>query len=229
MPLDLLVDWSTDYDGRVPDAAFGETVSLRALAAIGAALAAAWPSLRLEVVPQCHLTMALAAGFQFRRNVGADLEVVDVHTEERWQGPASPLPGAPDAWARPRQRLRTRGPDLAIAIGISQPIAAAVRFFLHATAAPVSRLLVFEPQAGPSLTALKGLPAEAFHRMAVAVVDTITAQRTAGRATVHLFVAGPAPFAVLLGQQLSNVGPVQTYEWLDSQQRYTPSLVLRSS
>jgi SMODS-associated and fused to various effectors sensor domain len=46
--------------------------------------------------------------------------------------------------------------------------------------------------------------------------DAIKAARVKWRdiRRIHLFIAGPAGFAVLLGQLLNGLGPIQTYEHL---------------
>lgn len=49
---------------------------------------------------------------------------------------------------------------------------------------------------------------------AMSLVEAIKAARTRWRGIrrIHLFIAGPAGFAVLVGQLLNGLGPVQTYE-----------------
>ncbi|HEX7183982.1 MAG TPA: SAVED domain-containing protein [Thermoanaerobaculia bacterium] len=233
-PLHLLLDWTADYEplGRVPDAAFYDRELDPALGSLANAVQS-WPGLALQLVPKCHLTMALAVGFKLRRTFSADLEVVEILTGEAWAGPPVPLPPPPDLWT-----LKTRNPPkgsspsstVIVTIGISRPIARTVKGFLTSSGLAYGQRLDFEPRPGPSLTVLQGLAPDVAHRMAVAVREEIVrAQIRIGQGEVHLFFAGPPAFAVLLGQQLANVGRIQTYEWLDSVSRYEPAFQLRSS
>lgn len=231
-PLDLLVDWTAEYPegGAVPtDAWFREHLA-PALASLAAAVRMYWPNLKLQIVPRCHLTMALAVGFQFRRNTGADLEVLEINTGGRWLGPAVPGNPEPEAWAFEQAEIAAAGDELAVAIGISQSITGHVRTYLEAAGIAARHLFSFEPTAGSSFTALAGVSRETAHRMAAAVVRRVVDLRSrGGHRLIHLFLAGPAAFAVLLGQQLSNIGRIQTYEWLDAQGTYAPCFRLRTS
>jgi hypothetical protein len=233
-PLHLLLDWTADYEplGSVPDAALYDRELDPALASLANAIRS-WPGLALQLVPKCHLTMALAVGFKLRRNFSADVEVLEILSGEAWSGPAVPRSPAPDLWT-----IKTRNPPkgcspsstVVVTIGISRPIAKAVESYLFSSGLTYGRRLDFEPRPAPSLTVLQGLAPDAAHRMAVAVREAIVAaQSKVGQGEAHLFFAGPTAFAVLLGQQLSNVGRIQTYEWLDSTSQYQPTFQLKSS
>jgi hypothetical protein len=203
-----------------------------ALGALANALRS-WPGLALQLIPKCHLTMALAVGFKLRRTFSADLEVVEILTGEAWAGPAVPHPPAPDLWT-----LKTKNPPkgsapsstVIVTIGISRPIAKTVEGFLISSGLAYGRRLDFEPLPAPSLTVLQGLAPDTAHRIAVAVREAIVAaQSRIGQGDVHLFCAGPPAFAVLLGQQLANVGRIHTYEWMDSISQYRLTFQLKSS
>jgi hypothetical protein len=233
-PLDLLLDWTADYEphGHVPGAADYDRELDPALGALAKALKS-WPGLALHLVPQCHLTMALAVGFKVRRTFNADLEVLEIHTDAIWSGPAVPRPAALDLWTlKPKNLPKGSAPcsTLIVTIGISRPIAKTVEDFLLSSGLAHGWRLHFEPRPAPSLTVLQGIAPDAAHRMAVAVRDKIVeAQSRIGQGDVHLFFAGPPAFAILLGQQLANVGRIHTYEWMDSISRYRPAFQLRSS
>jgi hypothetical protein len=64
----------------------------------------------------------------------------------------------------------------------------------------------------------------------MSLVAAIKAARTRWRdiRRIHLFIAGPAGFAVLVGQLLHGLGPVQTYEHIpdDAIGNYVPAALL---
>lgn len=235
-PLDLLVDWTQDYPDQEGRGEFPSPVTLErlwaALSSIRAATGHEWRGNRIRIVPQCHLSMALAIGFLFRRNSGMVLEVVNPYDSTTWEGPHEPEPVLNDWWADPSAAEKDigRGEDLAISIGISQPVRPGADAFIEHRALSVAKRIDFEPAAGPGKRSMERLTGTEAHRAAQAVVESISRQRSEGvRGTVHLFLAGPAPFAVLLAQHLSNLGAIQTYEWKDNEQTYTPMFLLGSS
>ncbi len=229
--LDLLLDWTYDYpEGLPPSAAEAEANLSPALDSLGRALAADWGRVALQIVPQCHLTMALALGFRFRRNTGYDLEVMDPYSGTKWSGPARPLQPAFDLWDLAKTRSLGTGNGLAVVVGVAQAIDKDIETYASSSGLDAGKMIVFEPKQGPSMTALDPTDPSEPHRMAVAIAETVAKEQSAGwRGPVHLFVRVPAPFAVLIGQQLSNLGPVQTYEWKDSQTLYTPRFRFFSS
>jgi hypothetical protein len=223
--LDLLIDWTADYEpeGSMPDAGLVGP-ALGSLAKI----LSRWPGRAFEIILKCHLTMALAVGFTFRRTYGADLSVVDVVTKERWIGPPTPLPPAPGLLSILPEPGTIGSSGIVVAIGISQPLKRSIDAHVKSSGLVVGHKLFIEPASGASPNSLQGIAAETAHQMACAVRDAILdSQRQVGKGEIHLFFAGPVPFAILLGQQLSSVGPVQTYEWLNSESRYEPSLRLQ--
>ncbi|HBL25940.1 MAG TPA: hypothetical protein DD490_03795, partial [Acidobacteria bacterium] len=196
LPLHLLLDWTVDYEplGQVPDAAAFDRDLAPALRSLANAIRS-WPGLALQLVPKCHLSMALAVGFALRRTFSADLEVVEILTGEAWAGPAVPRPPAPDLWT-----LKTRNPPkgsspsstVVVTVGISRPIARTVVGFLRSSGLAYGRRLDFEPRPAPSTTVLQGRDPDAAQRMAVAVREAIVAaQSRIGQGEVHLFFAGP--------------------------------------
>lgn len=239
--LDLRLDWSADYPAdrggsREPPSEADYRESLEpALESIKQRLVEQLPGRPLRVVPQCHLTMALAFGFRFRRNthIGLEVEVPGPgDAPERWLGPPVPRPASTTAWSFAERPGTGQGGGLAVAVNVSQPRASFeddVRRSLDAGAG-ARALLYAEPASGPSKVVLAGLADDEPHRMAVALVEAIERHTAYAAADViHLFYAGPAGLAILLGQALSNVRPVQTYEWLASRGLYQACFELASS
>ncbi len=230
--LDLLVDWTEDFK-KLPGVATCEKVLQPGLTALWKAIRKYWPGPNLRLYPQCHLSMALAVGFQFRRNTGAKIEIVNPYTEEKWQGPSQPLEALPSAWEFCDPVITLPGRGIGLAVNISQPMdrfRQTVEGSIDSAGLDVGTLVFACPQCGPSRQALNGKASDEVHRWAVAAADKILDLQGLGNHTgVHLFVAGPPGFAILLGQQLSNVGAVQAYEWKDSEKVYGPSFRLLSS
>ena len=234
---DLLADWSADFPGvdggpsAPPSPEIWAESLLPALADLQAEISTPRRSGRRAVVlvPQCHLTLALAAGFQFRRNVQVDVSVIEPNTGSHWTAPRLPEPGNPAAWTVERLDLGA-GKDVALVVNVTQP-PESVRAQLRSNVEScVGSALIFEPAGGPSFTWLSGLDALEPHRRAMAVVERVrTDEAYPASKNVHLYFAGPAAFAVLLAQQFSNLRSVQTYEWLNSEQRYVPGPRLISS
>lgn len=234
MEMDLLVDWTYDYPPQelAPSPGVAERMLSPALDSLARSIRQFWRRTSVQIIPTCHLTMALALGFQFRRNTGYDLEVVDVSSGNCWLGPRRPLPQDLSFWSRANSKPHGSGTGLVVAVSISQPISIGLlEGFVRSAGLDVGYILLFEPKAGPpSKTCLQPTDPQEVHRMAVAVAEGITAKRSEGfRGTVHLVGTVPAAFAVLLGQQLSNAGLIQSYEWSDSEGRYSPSFRFASS
>ncbi len=232
-PLDLLVDWTADYPptaAATPHPGLGTTLLLPALARLWRASSELWPQLRFQIVPQCHLSAALAVGFTFRRNTGADLDLVEVQRGEHWLAAATPAQPDPSMWDVSTSVLEGGG-DVAAVFSVSQDISESVRSYITASGISVGYVVYFSPAAGHSLGSVGGAlgPGHAAVLAATAAGRLREVQNGHARGVLHLFLAGPPAFAVILAQQLSNVGLIQTYEWVDGTSTYMASIQLRSS
>lgn len=230
-PLDLLVDWTNDFPPsalRYPNGNISANVLLQSLASLGRAISEEWTphrGARFQLVPQCHLSLALALGFQFRRNTGAELDVIEPQSCAHWAGPRVPLPFANNLWQVSRRSRK--GAGLAVVFGISRSALKDVEETVQAYSLDIGNFLNFEPQNGCSPNVIQSGNPELAHQMAVSAVQSVSEiQSGVGCRTIHLFLAGPAAFGVLLGQQLSNLGPVQCYEWSVSDRHYVPTVLL---
>jgi hypothetical protein len=171
--------------------------------------------------------MAIALGYQFRRNTGAELLVIEAQSGEQWRGPRLPLPSDSQAWRATEQASAQGGNGIAVVIALSRSTLKDAQASVKDQALDIGYFLSLEPAGGPSLTAIPLGNPDAAHRMAVSAANTIAElQSKLGCRPLHLFAAVPAAFAVLLGQQLSNLGPVQTYEWHVTDRQYVPTLLL---
>jgi len=228
--LDLVIDWSHLYppvEGRLPNPGVGATQLLPPLTSLADALGHDWGDTRLQVVPHCHPSLALAMGFAFRRGSGYDLEVFDHMTGERLSGPARPVAPEAGLWKEEILERTKGGRDLMLCIGVSREVVAEANKVADSLGLDVGPILNLTPPGGCSNAAIaSGVPLLQ-HRLAVAAVQRVVElQATAGVGTIHLFIAVPGTLAVLLGQQLTNVGTVQVYDFDNDAKRYVPVLAL---
>lgn len=230
-PCDLLIDWTAEFPPdalRYPNGHTAERNLLRALNTLAKAVAEEWTpyrGARFQLVPQCHLSLALALGYQFRRNTGAELEVIEPQSGELWKGPR--IPAQPDHSLWKVSQENTSGEGIALIIGISRSALKDAQLSIRSQSLNIGDLIVLEPPNGPSLTAIPQEQPVLAHQMAATAVALVSElQGRIGCRAVHLFMAVPAAFAVLLGQQLSNLGPVQSYEWSVVDRQYIPTMTL---
>lgn len=236
--LDLRIDWTEDFPGDqgaggYPNATVAGDL-LTALQDLRTAICSRWPGRTIRLLPHCHLSMAFALGFLFRRNSGFTLEVgrpQDPLQEPICTGPAVPLLAASDFWSIEATEPGTAGPEgVAAVVGVSRSIEKPAGKALDRLGVRVARRVVLEPAGGPSFESMSGLTGDQAHRAARALADTLGEERSRGvGGPIHLFYAGPATFAVLLAQQLSNLGLIQTYEWKGAEERFVPVFELRSA
>lgn len=235
---DLLLDWSQDFPVRAHDAMPNEpptreqwkNVLEPALDAFADELKPLLKARALRIVAQCHLTLALAFGYRFRRNTGVELSVIEPYSGDVWESPRAPLAPEHDAWSKKRKKVGD-GEDLALAINVTQERKSFnAQVLAAARRGNIGNVLIFEPAGGTSKTAFANLEPTAVHRRALAVVEQLQRDaRFPDCRVVHLFIAVPVGFAILLAQQFSNVRAVQTYEWSEAIQGYLPGCLLVSS
>ncbi len=118
--------------------------------------------------------------------------------------------------------------DLAVLVSVNEDVIPA---FQASAALPDFRGLVEArpPTPGSHLFADPGEAADLAHD----IIDKVRAARTHyGRlGDIHLFIAGPAGLAFILGQLLNTLGPVHTYEHIspDTVGYYSPAVTLTPS
>jgi hypothetical protein len=104
--------------------------------------------------------------------------------------------------------LTDGGEDLVVSIGISRDVSAEVELALPAlTLAAASAL----PMSGNAPIVSANQANLAVAQLKQHITDAI---RLSQAKTVHLFIAGPAFLALLLGHRLNATAPVQCYEWV---------------
>lgn len=230
---DLAIDWSHLYPptgGRLPDNGMGATLLLPPLQRFVTAVVQEWKEQRVQIVPHCHPSLAVATGFALRRGSGFDLEVLDHASGARLLGPARPEAPVAGLWVETLSEPHATSRDIALAIGVSRDVAADAARTLVEQGVDIGVVVSLTPPGGPSNAVLPTKDNRSFHRLAVAAVQRVVElQSRRGVGVVHLFLAVPGTLAVLLGQQLTNLGIVQVYDFDNERRRYTPVFTLTHS
>ncbi|WP_221776756.1 SAVED domain-containing protein [Rhodococcus aetherivorans] len=107
------------------------------------------------------------------------------------------------------EHLLGQGNEIAIAVQIATPMSEDVLEFLAEQQLPVAKLLVLSPPGGEKDNAISG--ASAANALAVGVRNAIR-QKARRHPRVHLFLAGPMGFALLLGHRWNAIAPTVVYE-----------------
>lgn len=181
---------------------------------------------RLRMILDAHASIAFLAGTVLDLKSGADVHLVQkgrvgVRT---WRADDGSSGAAFDVQAA---RLGD-GEELAIAIGIAQPVMAQAQAYISRNLPNVGTLLSFMPPGGPSHQAVRG----GAHAAALAeqVSNAVRAARGSDPdAVAHIFAACPNSLLFYLGQQHQGVAPCIVYEF-DFDRRgnksYQPSFVM---
>lgn len=119
------------------------------------------------------------------------------------------------------------GDELAVAVGIAADPGQAVARYLAESAIPTGRLAVMLPTSGVGPTAVEnGAAAASLALSAVNETRALLEAAPAGR--IHLFLATPGVFALLLGHRWNALRETVVYEHLGVGLGYTPSITVRS-
>jgi hypothetical protein len=183
------------------------TSLLPALHDVRRALLATGGERALRVSGTPHLSAALALGYEFRKPTRFSIEMIDAAgTTWATDHAAADI----DGWAvDARPGTAGSGHDLVVAVHARHDIGSAVRAHRARIGAARATLHVRPPAQAPSESIT---PATA-SSLAAAIAQTIRdAARTYGTRETHLYLAGPWPFATLLGWHLSSSGPIVSFE-----------------
>jgi SMODS-associated and fused to various effectors sensor domain len=225
----LTLDWSHRFDGRMaPPEAWDERL-LPAVAVVAASIRELAPDRVIEVRGLCSLPAGVALGAAFLAPTGADL---------RWHQSRAGQPDQVWSLAAAREEAPividtveqdTSSADMAVLVSLSQDVEEALR---ASAADEVPRFRGFVRVRGTEGVATHiATPGQAANA-AYLTVQAIHAARGKWRdiRRVHLFIAGPTGFSVLLGQLLNGLGRVQTYEHIpdDALGSYRRAALLRT-
>ncbi|HTA98154.1 MAG TPA: SAVED domain-containing protein [Solirubrobacteraceae bacterium] len=206
----LAIDWSGRFDGRCASAAAWRDLLLPAVGLVAATVRELAPGAHVEAEGRCALPAALALGGAFLAPSGPEL---------RWRQRRAGVPD--EVWSLAAERenaqveIDTReviasSEDIAVLVSINHDAEEALRESRGEV--PEFRGYVWLRGTEGAQVTLRS-PGEAVDA-AMRLVDAIKAARTRWRdiRRIHLFIAGPVGFAVLVGQLLNGLGPIQTYE-----------------
>lgn len=222
----LSIDWSHHFTVRNAHAGAWQKALLPALRAIRETLRSRAPRRDVEASGGATLSAGLAFGRAFL--------ALDRDFELSWRQEAENKPDQIWSLSAPpedvpilvsRQAIRTDGDALAVLLSVSQDVEPA--FGKSRATLPTFRAAVnVRPPGEP----FEGLAIET-PGQAVQIVDrTVEAIRQAraelGTTSVHIFATIPVGLAVLLGQRLNTLGPVQTYEHDPATGTYSPEVLL---
>ena len=200
------LNWSRLFTHRFATADKWQEVIAPALAGVYQAVRNAAPGRALAVEGRSSLAACLSLGHTFREVTKVPLSWTQHPSGAVWSLAVPPV----DAGFRVSLRHQHVGSnDLAVLISVAGDVEPAV---VATSTLPTFRaVLKVAPADGSARRELVAAQGAQLARQIVGAIREIRGQlRTIER--IHLFLAGPAGLAVLLGQLLNAVGPVQTYE-----------------
>lgn len=172
----------------------------------------------IAITGSIRLAPAFLTGTSFRMVTGIDLAVLQRGT--LWST-AEPY----DVPLVPQQDeiIIGEGPDLAVAVAVAADLTDDVEDFLRAHKIPVARLLVLRPPKGTT----DGSVPDASTANALAIGMRDAARRACrGAPRIHLFLATPMGFALMLGHRWNRLRPTMVYEDVDSEPLYQPAFAI---
>jgi hypothetical protein len=223
-----LIDWSRRFHGRhIAEPSAWEAALLPALCSLREAVRTKAPRRAVEATGHCTLTSGLALGSTFSSRDDIHLswrQVAQGHGDQVW---SLHVPQEDAGVIVETSPSRPEGTVLAALLSINEDVEPA--FGASRNDLPVIRATVRIRPAGERFEPLRiASPGQAAALAAHVVTELRQARRKYPAESIHLFAAVPVGLAVLIGQQLNTLGPVQTYEHEehDSVGRYRPELLL---
>ncbi len=217
---DLILDWSDDYKGILEGRSTEEPIA-RALRDLSRAVSSS--GIRaVRISGPAHLSAGVALGFTFNRATGHPIQVA--HGKDWWSADGDVTPSG---LRIVKQQLNPGAPDLLLTIALSRPeLVSAADRAIGSVGSPIGGRIVVQPELGASREAIespahsRGMVRDVTNALMVARAEWGT------RGTIHLFLATPLAFAVLLGYSLNGFGALALYELRPGQQEYMRTLTL---
>ncbi|HKY14069.1 MAG TPA: SAVED domain-containing protein [Microthrixaceae bacterium] len=216
---DLNFDWVAEYPGNGELPTDSVVESLReGLHTSGLALISSFGTGSVDLYLRCHLHLAVALGFEFRRTTGLQPRVeLDGH----WFDVAMVEPVAS------AEQLVTHSDDgpagssrVAVELAVSRDVRPIVNTHVASAGMGYRRRILIRPPAGPDQQAVNG---ENFNAWAEQAANAIRDARSLpGVIDVDVFLASPVAFAVALGWRLNAVGGVHLFHPMGNAGPYAP-------
>lgn len=223
-----LVDWSHRFQRRHAETGAWDTVLLPALSTLRETLRARAPGRLVEASGSCSITSGLALGRTF-----PSLDQIRLS----WRQTAPDYPDQIWTLEAPHESIlvgavtepsRSEGTALAVLVSIAEDVEPA--FGASRADLPPIRAAVRVRIPGENFQHFQIISPGQAAALAERIIGEVRRARLEYPAeSLHLVAAIPVGLAVLLGQKLNTLGPIQTYEhWeTDSVGRYRPELLLR--
>ena len=215
------MDWSHRFDGRLASQLDWEQRLLPALSTVVKEIRKHAPGRHVEAYGQLALPAAVALGAAFPTTSGLQLgwrqETVGKPTQ-LWQ-----LSGTKDTPITAQARaLHTDGEELAVLVSITGNAEPA--FVASQAALPKFRAIVSAQTEKATPYFIQSSEEAAEIALKVNTAIRVARDKFGKCNAIHLFMAAPAGFAVLLGRLLNSLGPIQLYEHIphDTVGRYVP-------
>ena len=209
----LALDWQGRFDGRCATATTWERFLLPALRTVAEAVPRLHPSRPVVASGQACLPALVALGAAFLEPRDVHLiwqqHMRDIGGTQNWSLREPPEDSLLDVDVVPQA---TGAEDIGICISFRNSVHHAVKRGQDAGEIPQFRALVDAsiPGGGSTVLDTPGQAREAISKVTEAIHMAQRDFPDPGK--LHLFMDAPAGFAVMLGQKLNGVGPVQTYE-----------------
>jgi hypothetical protein len=228
--LHLELDWMGRFSGRCAPATTWDRFLVPSLRTVAAALDRQNGNRSVEVSGRACLPALVALGCAFLEPRGIELTWQQFMSASRetqpWSLAAAPQESGLEIKLVPSEAAAQ---DLAVIVSITTNAHAAVKRGQEEGTVPPFRAVIDVrfPEESDRVLESAGQAADAVLRTIKTLREAQAKYREAG--TVHLFLAAPAGYAVMLGQKLNALGPIQTYEHeqTDTIGRYEPAALLR--
>lgn len=223
---DLNLNWITEYPahGNLPDAATVDQLH-GALHTSAQHMIATFGAGTIDLHLKCHLHIAIAIGFEFRRVTGLRPRV---YVEDSWW--QIDVASALDAAEQLTELVSNGPPDgtrTAVEISLTRDVRPMVNDHIANTGTAYRRRIQLSPNDGPNQQSATPANVNVWAEQAA---STIRSQRSLpGVETADIFVAAPVAFAVALGWRLNAIGGLQIFHPSDNSGPYTLVWSLPSS
>jgi hypothetical protein len=206
----LSLDWTHRFDGREARRGAWERSLLPALETVARACEQWAPGRRIVAGGLCALPAAVALGATFLATRGLAIDWAQIHPKREIQHWSLRAEREASGFIGTVQSDKVAADDIAVLVSVASDVRSS--FGASRSGLPDFRGLVLVERAGPYPHDLE-TPGQALD-LARIVVETIKKARDElqPRGRVHLFLSVPAGVAMLIGQLLNTLGPVQTYE-----------------
>lgn len=204
--------WRARFEGRTASPGAWDDRLLPALNAVAMAVAERAPGRAVEAEGLCALPAAMALGAAFLAPTGLDL---------RWL--QRKIGREDQVWSLSVARQEAdvevdsveddaTSEDVAVLVSINQDVEEALRESHELVPSFRGHVVLRGPGGGEADLQNAGQAVDAVHRTVEEIKKVQREWRNVRR--IHVFMSAPAGFAVMFGQLLNGLGPVQTYEHL---------------